>query len=72
MAPAAACWLQLFSRPVLLDIDGDGVVAPLTDGLLVLRFLFGFDGAVLTTGAVGAGCTRCDSEVIVSYLKSLI
>jgi hypothetical protein len=63
---------QRFSRPVTLDVDGDGIVAPLTDGLLVLRFLFGFEGAVLTTGAVGAGCTRCEPQVIVSYLKTLI
>ena len=32
---------------------------PLTDGLLVLRHLFGFTGATLTGGALGDGCTRC-------------
>ena len=34
---------------------------PLTDGLLVLRFLFGFTGNALA-GAVGSGCTRCDAR----------
>lgn len=54
-----------------LDVDGNGATDALTDGLLVLRFLFGFNGATLTTGAVGAGCTRCDAAAIVPYLESL-
>jgi hypothetical protein len=45
-------------------------VLPLTDGLLVLRYTFGFTGAVLTTGAVGAGCTRCDDASISAYLDA--
>ena len=40
-----------------LDIDGNGSVEPLTDGLLVLRYLFGFRGATLITGAIGAGAS---------------
>jgi hypothetical protein len=60
--------------PVLapLDIDGDAEVGALTDGLLVLRHLFGFTGSTLTSGAVGAGCTvRCDAATIVAYLAGL-
>ena len=41
---------------------------PLTDGLLVLRYLFGFTGDTLITGAVGANCTRCDAPSIEAYL----
>ena len=41
-----------------LDIDGNGSVEPLTKGLLVLRYLFGFRDATLITGAIGAGATR--------------
>jgi hypothetical protein len=54
-----------------LDIDGDGQLEPLTDGLLVLRYLFGFTGTTLTTGAVGLGCTRCDADAITPYLQGL-
>jgi hypothetical protein len=58
-----------------LDIDGNagfgGLPDPLTDGLLVLRYLFGFTGATLTTGAVGPNCSRCDASSIVSYLQTL-
>jgi hypothetical protein len=56
---------------VTLDVDGNGVNEPLTDGLLVLRARFGFSGFSLTIGAVGANCTRCDSATILSYLTGL-
>ena len=57
----------------ILDIDGNGTTAPLTDGLLVLRFLFGFTGATLTSGAVdAAGCARCTAPAIEAYLETLI
>ena len=37
---------QRFTLPPLatLDVDGNGLIAPLTDGLLVLRHIFGFSG----------------------------
>jgi hypothetical protein len=55
-----------------LNIDGNpGAPQALTDGLLVLRFLFGFTGTTLTTGAVGPSCTRCDAASIVPYLNGL-
>jgi hypothetical protein len=58
---------------IVLDIDGNGSVAPLTDGLLVLRFLFGFSGTTLVSGAVDlAGCTRCNASSIAAYLGTLI
>jgi hypothetical protein len=55
-----------------LDIDGDGAVQPLTDGLLFLRYLFDFRGATLVTGAVGPDCTRCTAPEIESYIESLV
>jgi hypothetical protein len=55
------------------DVDGNGTVAPLTDGLLVLRFLFGFTGSTLVSGAVDAtNCTRCDAVAIAAYLQGLL
>ena len=55
-----------------LDVDGNGVVDPLTDGLLGLRYMFGFRGATLITGAVGAGCTRCTAPAIEAYLAGKV
>ena len=57
--------------PIVLDIDANGVTDPLTDGLLVLRFLFGFTGTTLTNGAVGQGCMRCTASEIASHITQL-
>jgi len=58
--------------PVLsgnLDIDGDGNADALTDGLLVLRYLFGFRGEALISGAVVDGAPRASAEAIEAYLE---
>ena len=59
-------------RPLLpFDVDGNGLVDPLTDGLLALRFEFGFRGATLVTGVFDAAkCTRCNAADIEEYLAS--
>jgi hypothetical protein len=70
---AAGVFAQRFDQIAVLDIDGNGDTAPLTDGLLVLRFLFGFTGTTLTAGAVDLnGCQRCDATAIEAYLQTLI
>ncbi len=55
-----------------LDIDGDDSISPLTDGLLLLRYLFGFTGDTLIDSAVSATAERSSSDDIVSYLSSCI
>jgi hypothetical protein len=45
---------------------------PLTDGLLILRYLFGFRGATLIGSAVGGGCARCDAPSIEAYIAGLL
>ncbi len=62
---------QRFTTLVALDVDNNGVVDALTDGILLVRFAFGFTGASLTTGAVGPACTRCNSAAILAYLTGL-
>lgn len=51
-----------------LDIDGDGDAKALTDGLLLIRSLFGFSGEALISGAIGSGATRISSEAISEYI----
>jgi hypothetical protein len=46
------------------------VTQPLTDGLLALRFLFGFSGSSLVAGAVGEEAAR-DTAEIEAYLATL-
>ena len=55
----------------VLDADGNGSLAPLTDGLLVLRHFFSFTGPSLVNNAIGDNCTRCDGPAVTSYLSGL-
>ncbi len=50
------------------DVDGNSEAKPLTDGLLVIRHLFGFSGESLTSGAVSGEASRGSSEAIAGYL----
>jgi hypothetical protein len=69
-APAIETYLGALT--VQLDIDGNGSVGPLTDGLLVLRWEFGFSGAALITGAVDTvNCGRCTAPAIAAYIGSI-
>lgn len=54
-----------------IDVDGDGTVQPLTDGLLILRYLFGFRGQSLIGGAVAGGATRTSAADIEAFLGAL-
>jgi alpha-tubulin suppressor-like RCC1 family protein len=65
---------QLLPAPVLpsqcsMDIDGDGVVNPLTDGLLMTRAAAGMGGTTVTNNAVGSQATRRDWRGIRAYLQ---
>ncbi|MEO8137153.1 MAG: hypothetical protein ABI831_24635 [Betaproteobacteria bacterium] len=54
-----------------LDIDGNGSTDALTDGLVILRYLFGIRGQPLIQGTIGIGATRTSSEQIETYLATL-
>jgi hypothetical protein len=54
------------------DIDGNGQPDALTDGILILRYLFGFRGATLIDGAVAPDCTRCTAPEIEAYIQGLM
>jgi hypothetical protein len=56
---------------LLLDVDDNGSVVGLSDGMLALRFLFGFSDEALTDGVVATDCHRCDSESLIEYLSIL-
>ena len=55
-----------------LDIDGDGQVQALTDGLLILRYLFGLTGTALTNGVIGVEATRTTPAQIEAYILTLM
>ena len=57
---------------VELDIDGDGESKPLTDGLLLIRYLFGFSGDSLISGAIGSGAERDTAEEVEAYIQDRV
>ena len=56
----------------LADIDGNGDIDALTDGLLTLRYLFGLQGDALINGVVAVDATRTTAEEIEAHLKTLM
>ena len=54
------------------DIDNNGNVDALSDGLVVLRYLFGLRGASLIDGVVAIDAMRTDADDIEAYIESLM
>ena len=57
-----------------LDIDGNGECKPLTDGLLLVRYLFRYHlaGPSWIDGFVASNATRTTAEQIEAYLQSIM
>ena len=55
-----------------LDVDNNGTIDALTDGLLILRYLFGITEEALIQGVVGAGSLRNTSTDIATYIDLLM
>jgi hypothetical protein len=54
------------------DIDADGNVDALTDGLLLLRYLFGLSGDALVNSAISTEATRTSATAIEAYIAQYI
>ncbi|MGK7905389.1 MAG: Ig-like domain-containing protein [Hormoscilla sp.] len=54
-----------------LDVDGDGQLTALTDGLMIIRDLFGFAGEIVIRDAVAPGASRDTAEAVTAYLEFL-
>ena len=57
-----------------LDIDASNTQSKYdaqTDGVLIVRYLSGFTGSSLVTGALGPTATRIDPAVFKAYLDSI-
>jgi hypothetical protein len=52
------------------DIDSSGSTDALTDGLLLLRYLFGLRGGMLVAGATDPDATRSDGAAVGAYIES--
>ena len=56
----------------LADVDGNGNVDALTDGLLMLRYLAGLEGGSLIGQVVATDATRTTAIDIEAHLKALM
>ena len=54
-----------------LDIDDNGAVTAQTDGMLVLRYMFGLRGAALVNGAVAADARAATPATVEARLQAL-
>jgi hypothetical protein len=61
---------KLANSETISDINGDGAIDPLTDGLLLLRHLFGISGNDLIKGVVHPDGSRQSAEEITNYINS--
>jgi hypothetical protein len=68
---AIADYLDSIRLPTL-DIDGNGEADALTDGLLIIRYLFGLRGSTLIVNAVDPLGTRTNVTDIENYIQSLM
>jgi uncharacterized protein (DUF1800 family) len=56
----------------LLDIDGNGQVDALTDGLVILRYLFGLRGDALVSGVIASDATVTAAADIGAKIRSRV
>ena len=62
-------WLE--PRRPSFDVDANNNIDALTDGLMILRYLFGLRGAALVNGAMGSNPGRASAPAIEAYILSL-
>jgi hypothetical protein len=56
----------------LVDIDGDGSIDGLTDGLVTLRYLFGLRGEVLVGDVISNNASRNSSAKVEARIELLV
>jgi hypothetical protein len=66
-----ASWLEV-GRTNVLDVDGNGTPDALTDGILILRYLFDPAGAWNYSDALGSGATRTTRAAIKAHLDQYV
>jgi hypothetical protein len=54
------------------DIDGNGSTDALTDGLLLLRYLFSLRGSMLVAAATDPAAIRADGPAVEAYIQSYL
>ena len=60
---------NLEKAEVIMDIDGNGSIGALSDGLLLLRYMFGIPDEMLVNDVIAADATRLTAEDISQYIE---
>ncbi|MDG1694547.1 MAG: di-heme oxidoredictase family protein [Porticoccaceae bacterium] len=63
---------EIASASNITDIDADGQTDALTDGLLLLRYLFGLTNELLISGATATSASRSSAEEVSQYLADFM
>ena len=67
---SAEIWTYLNNGFEMLDVDRDGTSDALTDGLLIMRYMFGFtEGDALIENAIAPGAANDTDEKVIPYIK---
>ncbi|MEX2502508.1 MAG: DUF4214 domain-containing protein [Trueperaceae bacterium] len=59
-------------KGLVIDVDADGATSPLTDGILVMRYLDGVRGEALEAGAVNPAGGRTSAAEIEAYIRDVL
>jgi alpha-tubulin suppressor-like RCC1 family protein len=65
-------WTYLNSGYGMLDIDGNNTSDSLTDGLLILRYMFGIEGDALIENAISIDASRNTADEVIPYIKQYL
>ena len=63
---------EIVNAMVIADIDDSGDVDALTDGLLLLRYLFGLEGEALVQSVTAYGAQRTSAEDVYDYIVKFL
>ena len=63
------CNGTLIGGSCTLDVDGNNAIDALTDGLIIIRAMFGLTGTAVTNGAIGGGASRPTWALLQPYLN---
>ena len=69
---AADIQARIESLMDVVDVDANGEADALTDGLIILRYLFGLRGDVLLSGVISDGAARDTALAVETYVQSLL
>jgi hypothetical protein len=61
---------SLIAGPCSLDVDGNSKIDALSDGLMLIRAMFGLTGTSVTNNAIGNGATRSTWAQVRAYLNA--